>query len=134
MKAQVSVEFMIIFGIALGFAIPVWIYVYSMQQSAGEELSISYAKNAASQIASASDLVYTQGPPAKVRLNVYIPSKTEVINITGKEIIFRMASSAGFSDVFSISLAELNGTLSISEGMRWISVESKGDFVQITEE
>jgi hypothetical protein len=126
MKAQVSVEFMIIFGIALGFAIPVWIYVYSMQQSAGEELSISYAKNAASQIASASDLVYTQGPPAKVRLNVYIPSKTEVI--------FRMASSAGFSDVFSISLAELNGTLSISEGMRWISVESKGDFVQITEE
>ncbi len=133
MKAQVSFEFMIVFGLALGFAIPVWLYVSSMQQSAGEELSISYAKNAANQIASAADLVYTQGPPAKVRLNVYIPSRVEEINITEKTINFRMRSSVGFSDIFSSSAANLNGTVSDSEGMRLISVESKGNYVQITQ-
>jgi uncharacterized protein (UPF0333 family) len=133
-KAQASFEYMMVFALALAFAIPVWIYVSSMQQSAGEELSLSYSKNAVNQITSAADLVYTQGPPAKVRLNVYIPSRVEMINITNKTVNFRILTSAGASDVFSESVANLTGTLSSSESTYWISVESKGNYVQISYE
>ncbi len=134
MKAQASFEYMMVFALALAFAIPVWIYMSSMQQSAGEELSLSYSKNAVNQITSAADLVYTQGPPAKVRLNVYIPSRLEMINIINKTVNFRILTSAGASDVFSESVANLTGTLSNSEGTYWISVESKGNYVQISTE
>jgi uncharacterized protein (UPF0333 family) len=131
MKAQSSFEYLMIFMLALGFAIPVWIYISSLQQGAGEELSLSYAKNAVSQITSTADLVYTQGAPAKVRLDVYIPSRVESIAISGKTVNFNMSSSTGFSDVFSESVANLSGSLPTSEGMYRIGVESKGDYVQI---
>jgi len=134
MKAQASFEYMMVFALAIAFAIPVWVYMSSMQQSAGEELSLSYSKNAVNQITSAADLVYTQGPPAKVRLNVYIPSRVEMINITNKTVNFRILTSAGASDVFSESVANLTGTLSNSEGTYWISVESKGNYVQVSYE
>ena len=134
MRAQSSFEYMMIFGLAIAFAIPVWVYVTSLQQSAGEELSMSYAENAVNQITSAADLVYVQGPPAKVRLSVYIPSRVEMINISNKTVNFRVLSSAGASDIFSDSVANLSGTLSSSEGMYWVNVESMGDYVQITHE
>ena len=125
---------MMIFALAIAFAIPVWVYVTSLQQSAGEELSMSYAENAVNQITSAADLVYVQGPPAKVRLSVYIPSRVEMINITNRTVNFRILSSAGASDIFSDSVANLSGTLSSSEGMYWVSVESMGNYVQISHE
>jgi len=134
MKAQVSFEYMMIFIMAIGFVIPVWVYVSSVQQGAGDELSLSYAKNAVKQITSASDLVYMQGPPAKVRLNVYVPSRVEEVNISGKAISFRMRMSSGVSDVFSMSVSNLTGTLPASEGNYLISVESRGDYVQVTAE
>jgi uncharacterized protein (UPF0333 family) len=133
-SGQVSFEYLMVFGLALAFAIPVWIYATTMQQSAGEELSLSYTKNAADQITAASDLVYAQGPPAKIRLSVYIPSRVEGINITDKTITLNVSSSAGFSDIFSTSSATMNGTLPSSEGMYRISVESKGSYVQISVE
>jgi uncharacterized protein (UPF0333 family) len=134
MRAQVSFEYMMVFALAIAFAIPVWIYASSFQQSAGEELSLSYASNAASQITNAADLVYTQGPPAKVRLNIYIPAGIEETNITGKTIILKVRSAGNLSDVFSVATANLTGTIPDSEGMYWISVESKGDYVQIAQE
>lgn len=134
MRAQASFEYLMIFSLAIAFAIPVWIYVSSVQQSAGEELSFSYAQNAVNQITSAADMVYTQGPPAKVSLNIYVPSRVEYINITGKSINFRMLSSGGVSDIFSESVANLTGTLSTSEGMYRISVESMGSYVEISHE
>ena len=133
MRAQVSFEYMMVFGLAIAFAIPVWIYASSFQLSAGEELSLSYAKNAVTQVTNAADLVYTQGPPAKVRLSIYIPSGVEEASITGKEVNLRVASSGNYSDIFSFSTANLSGTFPEAEGMHWISVESKGVYVQISE-
>ncbi|HJW97219.1 MAG TPA: hypothetical protein VJ485_03575 [archaeon] len=132
MKAQVSFEYMMVFGLAIAFAIPVWIYIATLQGSAGEELSLSYAKNAASQVTSAADLVYTQGPPAKVTLDIYIPSRIANVTISGKTVVLNVSSSAGFSDVFSSSVANLTGNLSASEGMHKVTVESKGDYVEIS--
>ena len=132
MRAQSSFEYMMIFALAMGFAIPVWIYIGSLQQTTGEELSLSYAKNAVNQIAGAADLVYTQGPPAKVMLSVYVPSRVQDINISGKYVNFRLQTSGGVSDVFSSSVANLSGTLSASESMYWVNVESMGDYVNIS--
>ena len=123
---------MMIFGLAIAFAIPVWIYMVTLQGSAGEELSFSYAKNAASQVTSAADLVYTQGPPAKMTLDVYMPSRVENASISGKTVNLNVSSSSGYSDVFSGSVANLTGSLPTSEGMHKIIVESKGDYVEVS--
>ncbi len=135
MKAQVAFEYMMIFGLALAFAIPVWIYVASVQQGTGEELSASYAENAARQMTSSADLVYSQGSPAKVRLNVYIPSGVDNASITGgRTIVFTVRTSAGPTDIFSSSVANMTGTIPSSEGSYLINIESRGSYVEITPE
>jgi hypothetical protein len=133
MKAQVAFEYMMIFGLAIAFALPVWLYVSSLQQSTGEELSLTYAQNAVKQITGAADLVYTQGPPAKVRLNVYIPDRVEEASIMGnKTINLKVRTTSGLSDTVSTSVANLSGTIPSSQGSYLIDVESVGEYVQIT--
>ena len=129
---QVAFEYMIIVAAVLVFLIPVWTYVSGVQMQAGSELSISYARNAAEQIADTAGLVYSQGPPAKVNMRIYIPSGVEEINIIGKTIVLRVRTTAGVSDVFSISIAEMNGTLPSQEGNYLVTVEAKDGFVQIS--
>ncbi len=123
---------MIIVAAVLVFLIPVWTYVSGVQMQAGSELSISYARNAAEQIADTAGLVYSQGPPAKVNMRIYIPSGVEEINIIGKTIVLRVRTTAGISDVFSISIAEMNGTIPSQEGNYLVTVEAKDGFVQIS--
>ncbi len=123
---------MIIVAAVLVFLIPVWTYVSGVQMQAGSELSISYARNAAEQIADTAGLVYSQGPPAKVNMRIYIPPGVEEINIIGKTIVLRVRTTAGISDVFSISIAEMNGTIPSQEGNYLVTVEAKDGFVQIS--
>ncbi len=123
---------MIIVAAVLVFLVPIWAYVSGVQMQAGSELSISYAKNAAEQIADTAGLVYSQGSPAKVNMRVYIPGGVEDVNIIGKTIVLRVRTTAGVSDVFSISIAEMNGTIPSQEGTYLVTVEAKNGFVQIS--
>ncbi|RLJ03826.1 MAG: hypothetical protein DRP18_05595 [Candidatus Aenigmatarchaeota archaeon] len=131
-KAQVAFEYLMIFGIVLGFAIPVWIYVSNLQAQTGTDMCLSYAKNTANQIADTADLVYSQGAPAKVRIKVYIPKHVVSANITGREINFNMSYMDGYTDVFATSMASLNGSLPNLEGVYWIEIEATDSGVDIT--
>ena len=73
MRAQTAMEYLSIVGIVLVFVIPIWAYLITIEQQTSTELSLSYSKNAARQIADASSLVYSQGPPAKLTFQIYIP-------------------------------------------------------------
>ena len=131
MKAQVALEYMIIVAIVVAFVIPVWAYLSTVQTQTGMELSISYAKNAVKKIADAADLVYSQGPPARINILVYIPASVEYASITNGTIKLGIRTTAGVSDIFAVSRAELNGTLPTSEGSYWITVEAQDTLVQI---
>lgn len=131
MKAQTAMEYMIIVGIVLAFMLPLWIYVTTSQQRITTELSITYGKNAIDQIVSAADLVYSQGPPAKVTISVYIPSGIDNITITGNVIIMKVRVDSRLSDLVAVSNTQLNGTLPVSEGTYDIDIEAVDNFVQI---
>jgi len=129
---QVAFEYMIIVATVLVFLVPIWAYVSGIQMQAEAELSLSYAKNTAEQIADTAGLVYTQGPPAKVDMRVYIPSGVEDINIINRTVVLRVRTTAGVSDVFSISIAEMNGTIPTQEGTYIVTIEAMDGFVQIS--
>lgn len=128
---QVSLEYMIIVAIVVAFILPVWAYLTSVQVQTGMELSISYARNAAAQLTDAADLVYSQGPPARINVQVYIPGNVAYINITNSTVNFGIRKPSGISHVFDVSRAQLNGTLPASEGTYWVTVEAQDSLVQI---
>ena len=131
-RAQSALEYIIIVSMVLVFMIPIWTYVSSMQNQTSAELSLTYAKNTANQIADAANLVYSQGPPAKLKINVYIPYGVENVTIVNSTIRFTIWASPGYSDVFAFSNAKLNGTLPTNEGYYWMDIEATDNIVQIT--
>lgn len=130
-KIQVAFEYLMIFGTVLLFAVPVWIYVVSLQHETSDDLYLSYGKTLAEKITSASDLVYSQGKGAKLKLRVYVPKNVINISIQGHEINLNMSYNGEFTDIFAVSIAPLNGSLPAEEGSYWIKVESMGEYVQI---
>lgn len=131
LKSQAAFEYMIIVAIVLSFIIPVWSYVSSVQTRSSIDLSLKYAKNAVERLTETIDAVYSQGPPAKVKLKLYIPKYVEKIEMINNTIIFRIRTPSGISDVFSTSIAIVNGSLPNEEGIYWVNVEAVGDIVQI---
>ena len=131
-KAQVAIEYMTIVGIALAFLIPIWVYVTQLQYQTETQLSASYARNTIDNIVYTANLVYSQGPPAKVPLNVYIPKNAELVEMDGRNIHIQLRTLTGLSDMYGSSVADLNGTLPTTEGLYKIYIEARDDYVQIT--
>jgi len=124
MKAQIAFEYMLVVIIALGFMIPLWAYVTTVKIEAADELSLSYAKNTVDRLASTADLIYSQGPPAKVRVSIYIPDSMVDYNITNYTINLRVRYGNVISDVFAESKAKLNGTLPLTSGSYWMEIKA----------
>jgi uncharacterized protein (UPF0333 family) len=138
MRGQSAFEYLIIVSLVITFLIPVWAYVLSTQQSTTDELSLTYADNAVKKIADTASLVYSQGPPAKVTVRLYIPGGVENITVINNTITLRLRTSSGFNDVTDISTARLNLTEGMEsilseEGIYLIKIEAKDNVVQISQ-
>ncbi len=127
MRAQAAFEYMLVVIIVLAFMIPIWTYIVTVNNEANDELSLSYAKNTVDAIASAADLVYTQGPPAKVRISVSIPGGVQGYNITNNTVMLEVGHGGAASDIYAISRARLNGTLPVNGGTYLIEVSAIED-------
>ena len=97
-----------------------------------EALQKSYARNAVEKLASAADLVYVQGPPAKVTVRVRIPDNVESVNISGHLIYFRVVTPQGASDVYAVTRGPVNGSISTTQGYRVYVVEALPGYVNIS--
>jgi uncharacterized protein (UPF0333 family) len=133
MRAQAAMEYLSIIGIVLVFVIPIWAYLITLEQATSSEFSLSYSKNAARQIADASSLVYSQGPPAKISFQIYVPAGVENILIDNRSVVFNVSLGPAFTDVFATSTATMNGTLQSNEGYYTIEVISVNSLVQINQ-
>jgi len=131
MKAQAALEYMLVVMLAMGFLVPVWIYMITVNVETDTEFSLSYAKNTVETIAYTADLVYSQGPPAKVTIQVFIPEGVESVIVTNSTISILMRYKSEFTDVFATSKATLNGTLPTISGNYQIELEAIDNYVRI---
>ena len=131
MRAQAAMEYLSIVGIILVFIIPIWAYLITVEQETASELSLSYSKNAVRQIADASSLVYSQGPPAKISFQIYVPPGVNSISFDNKSVVFNVSLGAVYTDVFATSTAAMNGTLPKDEGYYTVEITAIDGFVQI---
>jgi uncharacterized protein (UPF0333 family) len=136
MRAQTSFEYLIIIAIVIGFLLPVWAYVSSMQQMNTDQLALAYAKNAVEKITDTASLVYSQGYPAKVVTRVYIPKGIEESIVSDNLLKLRVRTLSGVSDIWATSVGRMNLTEGLnltSEGVYMLSLEAnQNDYVQIS--
>jgi len=132
MKLQAAMEYLLIAGVVLALLIPIWIHVSTTQNEAAGDLSLSYAQAAADKLREYADMVYSQGPPAKVTTTVYFPSGVESASLANSTVLLKVRTYAGLSDVHAQSRANLTGALPQKEGQFLFTVEAVGQDVSIT--
>jgi len=132
MKAQVSLEYLTIVSIALLILVPLVLYANQMFLGYRENTRTSLAKNAVKKIGENADWVYSQGQPARREIQVYMPDGIEEASLENNEVLLRIRTSAGTSDIFYRTISPLDGSIPSNSGYYKISLVAFQNYVNIS--
>jgi len=122
MRAQVAVEYLIIVGVALMILLPLSLYLNQTLMGYRDDTKISKAWNTVKKLGQNADWVHSQGPPARVRVEIDVPEDVTEMSLDNNMILYRIRTSAGISDVFYNTVPALNGTLPTNSQYYFISI------------
>ena len=133
-RAQVSVEFITIFGFIFLMTIPLIVIFFDQMGSVQDSISSNHLRNIAIKITDKAETMYYLGESLKTTIKAYFPEKIKYINLTNREVIFGyMTSSGNIQEAISVSKVNISGSLSILPGIHYIVIESSGDEISITD-
>jgi uncharacterized protein (UPF0333 family) len=133
-KAQVGMEYMLIFGFSLIIIAILWTYSSSNIESTRWDLQVAYAKSAVDKIVDVADVAYVQGPPAQFYVYPNFPDNANNVYISGKTISIELLWNNGIlRNISATSLANLTGSISNAQSGRKILVKPLSNSVQISE-
>lgn len=130
-RGQVGIEFVITVGFALLILIPLSVLLYEHTAKTYEDVNNNQAGLIVRKVVDNANSVYYLGHPSTVTLKVYMPEDIEVVNITGREITFRLDNGG---DVVGIANVNLTGSLSAESGLKYIKIAAMENYVNITED
>ena len=131
-NAQVSVGYVIIVGFILFITIPLILIFYEHTSSTNDQVITSQVDMIAKKVVDSAESVYYLGEPSKTRIKVYMPTNVEDVIIDNYEIVFKVKTRSGITDISQPSSVNINGSISVTKGIHYISIESKGDYVWVS--
>lgn len=131
-KSQVSVEYMLVMGFAALMTLPLLLIYYTYTSDSGESVATSQALQVARRIVDASESVYYLGSPSQTTLKLNFPDKIYSTNLSNRELVFKIKTRNGLTDIVQISAVNLSGSLPISQGIHVITVTAQTGYVEIT--
>ncbi len=133
MRGQVALEYLVVLGLSLAIVLPLWLYVNNQFNTTRQELQFTYARLAVDKLADAADLVFVQGAPSQLQVQLTIPDNVVSASASGKEIQFKLSTANGLTDVYAVTLGTVSGTIPTRAGPVVLLIKSEGSFVNITE-
>ena len=130
MRAQVSVEYLIVVGIGLLLLTPVILYATSLLFSSKKELRIELAEDAVESLAEAADWVYSLGPPSRMELTIYIPEKVNETLIENHTILMKLEDYP--SPISTTTKANVTGNIPVENGYYKVLVIAEENCVNIS--
>lgn len=131
-NAQVSVEYMFIMGFAALMTIPLLLIYYTYTSDSSDTVATSQAMQVARKIVDASESVYYLGKPSQTTLKLNFPDSIDSISLSSREVLFKVKTRNGVTDVVQISSVNISGTLPKSQGIHIITIRAEEGYVQIT--
>lgn len=118
--SQVSLEYLVVFGIILLIAVP--IFYYSLHESSNQ-IRMNQAEDAANSLAKAADSVYALGPGSRDYVVITLPTGISGSSVKESEIILRIDIFGSQSDIIATAHAAMTGMLPTAAGTYHIPVE-----------
>ncbi len=144
MRAQVSVEYLIIIGFALGVLIPGVFLFYKYSQSTGGMGASNQINEIGLNVVSTARSTYSLGINARKTLEFVMPStvrETFVGGVNNEEFVIRYETPMGYSDAVFFSdsiplttdLMPFVNVTRVHPGLTRYRIESLGTTVKISE-
>ena len=130
-RGQVSMEFLLIMGVAFVMIIPVLILFLTQSQDMQEDVSAAQVNKLADELVDAADNVYYLGTPSKKTIKAYMPNFIESFNFTSNRIIINVNTGSRQYSIFKVTAANLTGTLSTEVGLHVIEITADNNGVKI---
>lgn len=131
-KSQVSVEYMMIMGFAALMTIPLLIIYYTYFYNSSDTVATSQALQIVRKIVDASESVYYLGKPSQTTLKLNFPDRIDSTNLSNYEVVFKIKTQNGKTDVVQVSSVNMSGALPTTQGIHIITVKAEDRYVQIT--
>ena len=131
-KSQVSTEYMLIIGFATVISIPLLLIYYNYTSDSRDSVASNQAIQIARNVVDASESVYYLGKPSQTVLKINMPENVKLVNISNKEIVFKIKTKNGLNDVFQVSSVNIRGSIPSSPGIHRLTLIAQDGYVQIT--
>jgi uncharacterized protein (UPF0333 family) len=138
-KAQISVEYLLIIGMAMAILIPGTIMFYNYSKDSNDQLVSNQINRIGKNIIHNSEDMYVIGKDSWTTIDVNMPESATGAYIIENELIIMYSTRRGitesvfFSDVPIVGLYSGNISESFHSGAMKIKIESKGDHIVIGE-
>ena len=132
LKSQVSVEYMLVMGFAALMTVPLLLIYYTYSADTTDSVAISQSMQIARKIVDASESVYYLGKPSQTTLKFNFPDRIQSTSLSDREVVIKVKTQAGVTDIVQISAVNMSGTLPTSQGIHVLTIKADDGFVQIT--
>lgn len=132
LKSQVSVEYMLVMGFAALMTLPLLLIYYTYSADSSEFVVTSQALQIARKIVDSSESVYYLGKPSQTTLKLNFPGGIQSINLSSKEVVFKIKIRQGIAEIVQVSAANMTGSLPTTQGIHIVTVKAQDNYVQIT--
>ena len=131
-KSQISVEYMLVIGFATLMTIPLLLIYYTYSSDSSDSVAASQALQIARNIVDSSESVYYLGKPSQTTIKLNFPDRIQLINISGREVVFKMKTKNGVTDVVQVSAVNISGNLPKSQGIHVLTITADDGYVKVT--
>lgn len=131
-KSQISVEYVMLVGFLMVIIIPLIIFYYNYSLETNDKLIAQQINHISKRIVDAADSVYYLGKPSQTIIKAYIPQNVKEALIQNNEIVYKINTKLGISEIVQISKVNLTGTLPTSQGIHHITIKAFENYVQIS--
>jgi uncharacterized protein (UPF0333 family) len=132
-KAQVSMEYLVIFAIAFAMTLPL-IIIY-VRQTGNIQADVTHAQvyKVVSKISDYAEQVYYMGEPSQRTLEIAFPAGINSVTLNGNLIIFNVTTTDLTYDVVKETTANLTGSIKNFEGTHILIIKAESNVVNITD-
>ncbi len=132
-KGQISMEYMVIIGFVTIITIPLVIIYQSLVQDSNDEISSQQILQIAKKIVDEAETIYYLGEPSQSTIKINMPSNIVLANLShGYELVFRIKTKSGRSDIVQNSAVNITGSLPTSQGLYTLTLKAKEDYVEVS--
>ena len=102
------------------------IIYYDYTATSNDEIISRQIYQVAQKIVDEAETVYYLGEPSQTKIKVHIPNQIVAASIEQeKEVVFKMRTKTGISDIVQVSSVNITGNLPITQGIHYITIQAQ---------